>query len=623
MRVVGNMFKAIGWIVVSLSWSLACGERLAEGLLPEAPQAPLSSPALSVEAVHALAPARLQLLTPHPAPGIMPAVTPPSCKEGASPPRHSAYLARKAARGKTAKVVGKVSADLDGDGSLDTVEFRKNGLDYFWAVGDEVEWIGSGGRADPTFELLDLDPSDDQKQVVIRRNVYSLRNGRLQFLYGSRREGQFAVGKGADKDHVVATVVRQGPDVFLHINVGEDSIRARIDAPLCSPNVRLAQHTLPKSVEGNALLVRVSDETGERVDILLSRNKSGTLTLHKPWKNTTSWESTKEGIVVSHWHCGILQKEVWRVQDGRLVSARTTQSGSKDERMCGAAKLGTADLNGDGVDESIALVTGAIRVGNSVVVIPKEVPGFANMWDKRMPAGAPISVDSWDDWKVVDIDVSDKRKELVLSFHAGEDYELSFFFHYDGANLKAGPVLGPGNPKILGNGIVRSGHGNCGQSVTQTWKLKHGHLRLVRQKKQGRFDNDHCAACPFVYRLDGDAWHKKGEILRHLIGATLDGWQSLEIGPIQQRKEVLALSIREEKPETTYLDAVYISVGEERFLPLACDGSNVPAYCSADGRVSRIESGDAIELEFALPKELSGRALMWAKGYYVAHPDSR
>tara|TARA_R110002073_G_scaffold140253_5_gene290734 strand:+ start:32834 stop:34498 length:1665 start_codon:yes stop_codon:yes gene_type:complete len=551
-------------------------------------------------------------------PSMMPSVATVKCGPPTSTAQQQGYRARKSELGKRARTTGSITADLDGDGTLDTAEVRQAGLDVFWAVGDQTMWIASGGRyADNSIELVDLDPSDNQKEVVIRNNVYRLRDGRLHFLFGRRNEGSFAIGNAASKSDVNVTVVREGANLFLHIAVGDESVRARIDSPICIPSHRLLAQTLPDG--RGALLIRIFDEQ-HRADVLLSRTKSGSLALHKPWSNTMDWNSTNQGIIVRHWHCGVLHEALWQRSGADFVATTTVTSGTQDARMCGVPQLDTADLDGDGVDETIALVAGALRVGASVAVLPKEATGIADVWRQDMPLGQPFPVHGWDTWEIVDIDKSDLRKELLLTSHLGEDSNLYFFFHYDGETLSAGAVMGISPPAIAGNGLVHERNGNCGQSITDTWKLKRGRLVLVKSRKRGRFDVDECAACPFVYRRDADSWQRKGEVLRNFVGAHRDGWQSLPVGPVQARTEFLELSIREEKPETTYLDAVYITIDDQRFFPLQCEGIKPPDYCLADGRFARIEAGDAIDLKFVIPTEQSGTAFVWAKGYYIPDP---
>lgn len=106
-----------------------------------------------------------------------------------------------------------------------------------------------------------------------------------------------------------------------------------------------------------------------------------------------------------------------------------------------------------------------------------------------------------------------------------------------------------------------------------------------------------------------------GEILRNVRGRDAYTTQSLRLPPVTNRP--LRLRIAEEKPEITYLDAVWMSVDGARVSPRECEGSVLPLWCAADGKPFRLAEGHAIELTF----DVMGEHLeLMATGYYVPTP---
>ncbi len=601
--------------VAILAPLLACGDIGTAQRRPELAPSPEATNKDPQTSEPQRGPARPPLLRPHPVPSFMLAGTSPSCQadSGTLTPEYREILRERAERGRHAEATHTVTADLDGDGRPDVVEFRREKGETYLSFGDEIRWLSSGGSFDPKMAVVDLDPSDGKKEVVVKGSVYRLLDGKLTLLPGGSSEAVISLGdREGKREHMRVTLADDGEELLLQVQVGEESIGARIARGPCRPNQIITP--LP---EGKGAFIHMLGQGGHRQLVLLRRSEAGRLVLHRPWRAANTWDVNEEGILVTHWHCGRRHDEQWRLQDDQFVSIQAATSGAEDSRMCGRAKLEEADLDGDGTRESIALVERTLRVGKSVVEIPEKVRGFRSPWEKRMPTRGALSLHGLDRWKIVDIDTSDEGKELLLSYNLGEDFGAYLVYHYDGVALRSGPVLGPRGPHISGDGRVRLAWGNCGHGIEQIWRLKQGHLKLQREKKVGRFNPEECQACPFVYRGEGGAWHRKGEILRRLIGSERNGWQSLKVGSVDGIRGDIKISVREEKPETTYLDAVYLSVGEEIFLPRACDAPGAAPYCSEDGDFALIQPGGAIELEFVVPEEATGEAILWAKGYYV------
>lgn len=139
-----------------------------------------------------------------------------------------------------------------------------------------------------------------------------------------------------------------------------------------------------------------------------------------------------------------------------------------------------------------------------------------------------------------------------------------------------------------------------------------------RPRPDARVRCDELAACPFVYRLEGDRALRMGEILRDLRGADAYARQTLALGGVDASR-VLRVRVSEEKPETTFLDSISLEVEGEEILPVACASvAPRPAYCEADHVMHVLEVGQALDLTFEIPR-VSGRARanLVASGYYV------
>lgn len=126
------------------------------------------------------------------------------------------------------------------------------------------------------------------------------------------------------------------------------------------------------------------------------------------------------------------------------------------------------------------------------------------------------------------------------------------------------------------------------------------------------------AACPYVYtETTGDNLSYQGEILRNLRRPELETWQSLEV-EVRSRSE-LTVVLTEEKPETTYLDAIALELDGERRLPLQCESEAPPAYCDDDGHYFVLPQGQRLELTFEGPGDAEALlpAILHADGHYI------
>ena len=149
-----------------------------------------------------------------------------------------------------------------------------------------------------------------------------------------------------------------------------------------------------------------------------------------------------------------------------------------------------------------------------------------------------------------------------------------------------------------------------------TLGLEGGTMREIRREPSGETQEcNKLPACPFVYVIAGEKPVLVGEILRNVRGREAYTTQSLRLPPVKSRP--LRLRIAEEKPEITYLDAVWMSVDGARVSPRECKVDAPPGWCEVDGKPFRLVEGQAIELTFdAMGEHLE----LIATGYYVPTP---
>ncbi|MEW5959534.1 MAG: hypothetical protein AB1801_17555 [Chloroflexota bacterium] len=126
-------------------------------------------------------------------------------------------------------------------------------------------------------------------------------------------------------------------------------------------------------------------------------------------------------------------------------------------------------------------------------------------------------------------------------------------------------------------------------------------------------------ACPWVYVFNGTAFERRSEILRHLNSKSLETMQRRPLGPTPVQDGVIRLQIREEKPETTHLDALYLEVGG---LPVWPDAGLPQAglLSHVDGQYLILRQGDSYELSFDVSALAGDRAsveiVIVSAGYY-------
>lgn len=169
----------------------------------------------------------------------------------------------------------------------------------------------------------------------------------------------------------------------------------------------------------------------------------------------------------------------------------------------------------------------------------------------------------------------------------------------------------------------RLGHPQFATQDEVVWRLDASGLQMEATRAPTR-ERQRCgelAACPHVYRLDGGREAYVGEVLRNLRTRAATAWQPLTTDAVSSGR--VRFMLREERPEVTYLDALFAEVAGVRLDPVACQGQPAPPFCAADDVPLVLREGDALEVVFEVPPGLTGPLILRARGYYVPTPTAR
>lgn len=170
--------------------------------------------------------------------------------------------------------------------------------------------------------------------------------------------------------------------------------------------------------------------------------------------------------------------------------------------------------------------------------------------------------------------------------------------------------IGGGEPTLPGNGTMIITHANCGQRVTTTVTV--GDVALdMRDDVVGTYDNDDCAACPYVFQFAGGVGAMRGESLRNLVGADAEATDELALAPAADG--VVTVQLAEVKPETTYLDRIALRVDGGLIAPRECAGGG-PA-CADDGVFDTFSIGARRTFTFDVPP--GAEVTLVTTGYYL------
>ncbi len=149
------------------------------------------------------------------------------------------------------------------------------------------------------------------------------------------------------------------------------------------------------------------------------------------------------------------------------------------------------------------------------------------------------------------------------------------------------------------------------QEVIYEWATAKMVERSRKSGRKVRCAADALMACPYVYV--GSDGRRAGEVLRNVRSRADARLQGLALGASSQ--STLRVVIREQKPEISHLDEVFVLLDGQRLDPRSCQGAQPPAYCARDGDSLQLAPGQELALEFTLPA-IGVRPFLLARGYY-------
>ena len=527
-----------------------------------------------------------------------------------------AWIIDRTQKGAQQSIVDHLEADLDGDGEPEIVAIhahpsgqggRRGSGDIVVSIADQLHWVRSG-----TYEgahVVDLDPTAPGRELIVDGSfdgaVLTYRDGRIGRLHG---ESKILPQRKRRPDERV-TFGRLGDEIAVLVEVAGETLRARFPAHACAPTLGVIgiDRELDPSGRHRDWHVQIGDhhDTGRdgsqfSTHLVVSHGPDG-LRAAGPFIAANTVEVTGPGTLeVTHWDCGVLHEETWRRAGGGTF-ARTARrrTGQHEPALCGRVQLLEADLDGDGAGERIVVRDGAVAVGPHLI--------------RRGALGSRLT------GRIVDIDAGDRRKELLVHHEADEDWDASVVYVFDGAALHETPPI-VSRLEIDGDGDVQATVGDCGSPIHhQTWALSGTRLRKTAEVVQKATPPDQCSACPFVDVERDGRWRRAGEILRELRRPALEAWQPLAL-PSVAGGATLRIRLSEEKPETTYLDAIHLSIDGAPVRPVTCQAARPPAYCESDGAYAVLPAGSELVLEFQLPATPGRPHLeLWAEGHYLPH----
>jgi hypothetical protein len=281
------------------------------------------------------------------------------------------------------------------------------------------------------------------------------------------------------------------------------------------------------------------------------------------------------------------------------------------------------DLNGDKIEDKIRVFSSIdyVRDENSSKnhVLMICIDGFCIeqtvSWSGASYYGKKTS------FEVIDIDRNDNMKEFLISFKEKEEEDPSTN-HVILRYLK--------NKKISINEVFSSGYSN-GQmefvnnklnvhhnrypDVIGTYGLKGDILEEIQMYRQPESEVDYSmmAACPFVYVLNNNSFVYQGEILRYLNADFTESWQRLPL--TAHNTDTLRVKISEEKDETTYINTLYLTVGDKIIKPTITKETHMTNFDNDE--YLRLKKGQSIEFTFNVKNLDLKNVYLNMKGYYI------
>ncbi len=128
-------------------------------------------------------------------------------------------------------------------------------------------------------------------------------------------------------------------------------------------------------------------------------------------------------------------------------------------------------------------------------------------------------------------------------------------------------------------------------------------------------------ACPWIYVRNQERWEPAVEILQNLRGIDRERAQRVSLGPVTPETDgEIVLQIREELPETTYLDHLELELpGHPGSILPAAASRGLGSLASTDRDYLVLSKGDVVEVVFRDQRLRRGRAIepvIVATGYY-------
>lgn len=291
-------------------------------------------------------------------------------------------------------------------------------------------------------------------------------------------------------------------------------------------------------------------------------------------------------------------------------------------------KSNTADLNGDGIIDTIKVVSLDNRIFSksendehgdfkAMVFINNLCIDFIFNWTMNS-----YFFKKGTKFEIIDIDKNDKYKEVLISQNQQEMEDPSIqrtIFRYFGSNLLTKTKIlsegySAGQMNLKNNEFSIDHHRS--PDIIGTYQLSNFFIKntgLIEKKLPENFIQ---AACPFVYVKNKTTFIKQGEILRFLNAKNTEDWQFLELKDFELEKDVLTIKLTEEKDEVTFLNSIKLKIGKTEVFPMDSIDFN-KSFLKDDKEYFQLNKNDFLILKFKLPKNKQGKILLFAKGYYV------